>query len=1092
MDFDASRLAEVFRSAARVGVLEKHFREQVEEHLISFARASGIEILPQTERTLGVSGRADTIYNRLVVEWEKPGSLRDSNHYTANQKTIAQVQRYGDSLFWRHRERPGRIVGCCTDGHYFIFVTKPAHVWQPESPLSVNEESCRRFLEYFRSLNSGVALLPEYLSEDFSAENIRTQRAINALYQTLCKHAASPFLDAVFSQWMQFFGAVTEYKQWQEKLNNQAELRKMLKAFGLPSDRLDLNRFFFATHTFFAILTKLLAYLIVGRYTDFPTPPLSDWTNLPNERLAKHFEDIEQGGPFRKAGIRNFLEGDFFAWYTKFFTPELAACLKKVVDRLAEYDTTTLDLAPAPTQDLLKKLYHRLVPPHIRKTLGEYYTPDWLAEHLLNRLDNGRFRGDPDLRLLDPSCGSGTFLIKAINAVRSNAETQTVNKQELLRKICHNIVGIDLNPLAVIAARTNYLLALGSLLKHRGDEDLEIPVYLADSIMTPSRQSSNSFEQEKVPVSLSIGKVEIPRRLATQEGVTTLTNLLDEHLEKHSTTPEKFIIQTKSKLIACGANWEKDEETIAKLYAELYKLHCAGRNGLWARILKNAFAPVFLAPFDYVVGNPPWINWQNLPEGYRKETKSLWFEHGLFVHKGMDAILGKGKKDISTLMTYVAADAYLKDGGKLGFVITQGVFKTSGAGQGFRRLITRHKKSLTFTCVDDFSKLQPFEGANNRTALFVMQKDQPVKYPIPYYFWHKKEMGHKGSFDYEATLDEVKEKIEPHEFIAEPVNPKDKTSALLAGYPSALKAVKKLRGKSAYKAHTGVYTGGANAVYWFEILHDHGNGTVTARNITDGAKRKIDSVQVSLEKAILYPLTRARDIERWKAKSNGEILFVQDVQKRKGMEEMVLRQKFPLADRWLNLQRQTLIARAAYKKYFRADRDPFYSMFDTGTYTMARWKVVWRGQVAPELIASVISETRKKLVIPDQTAYYVSFSNPQSAHYLCAVLNSPPVRLFYALHGYKHVSQKFIEQINIPNYDPANKIHHYLSELSCEAHKASNQNDEKTLKQIEHRLNKVSAKLWGFSEKEIDEMRRNLEELTRNQNDNSLNDESEE
>ena len=186
----------------------------------------------------------------------------------------------------------------------------------------------------------------------------------------------------------------------------------------------------------------------MGGYTNLPTPPLTHWKDLPNDELATQFIELERGGPFRNAGIRNFLEGDFFAWYTKFFTPQLADCLRAIVTRLADYDPATLDLAPAPTQDLLKKLYHRLVSRHIRKALGEYYTPDWLAQRLLDMLEGGKFRGNPDTRLLDPGCGSGTFLLMAINAIRQNSIAQSMDEGELLRKICHNIVGIDLNPLA--------------------------------------------------------------------------------------------------------------------------------------------------------------------------------------------------------------------------------------------------------------------------------------------------------------------------------------------------------------------------------------------------------------------------------------------------------------------------------------------------------------------------------------------------------------------------------------------------------------------------------------------------------------------
>ena len=457
MDVLASELAATFRRASKSGALEKSFREIVEKHLIEVATKAGIDLVPHTEVTMGSSGRADTIYNRFIIEWKQPGSLNHKNSATPNSKAIAQLKGYVETFWFRNRQQPGRVVGCCTDGCHFIFATKPGHDWDVKEPVPVNDQTCKKFLDYFFSLHSGIALLPEYLAEDFSSENDRTQRTVRTLYDSLQKHATSPSLEAIFDQWAQFFGAVTEYEQWRVKLANEAELRKTVKLFGIPQDKIDLNRFFFATHTFFAILTKLLAYIIVGRYTDLPTPPLEEWKGLKNDQLVEHFSALEKGGPFHTAGIRNFLEGDFFSWYTKYFTPELATCLRAIVERLAQYDPATLDLAPAPTQDMLKKLYHRLVSPHIRKALGEYYTPDWLAQRLLNMLDAGKFRGNPDTRLLDPTCGSGTFLIMAIKAIRSNSLAQSMNEGDLLRKICSNIVGIDLNPLAVIAARTSQL-----------------------------------------------------------------------------------------------------------------------------------------------------------------------------------------------------------------------------------------------------------------------------------------------------------------------------------------------------------------------------------------------------------------------------------------------------------------------------------------------------------------------------------------------------------------------------------------------------------------------------------------------------------
>ncbi len=1056
-DAYARELSDALRKAAAKGGLEKEFRNAIEPLLERIAADLGVELRRQKEVTLGDSGRADTIYNRFIVEWEKPRSLKPSNSASSNSHSIAQVKDYGDSLYWKTRERAGRIVCCCTDGVYLIFVTKPGREWITSKPVPVSEQSCRRFFDYFFALQSGVALLPEYLCEDFSAEHERSQDAVRALYKVLLDHEKSPPLEAVFTQWAQFFGAVTDYEQWRAKWGSEAELRKLLGTFRIESARPDLNRFFFATHTYFAVLTKLLAYVIIGRYTDLPARPLSDWKDLSDDELVARFGALEKGGPFKEAGIRNYLEGDFFAWYVRFFTPELAKCLRSVVARLAEYDPATLDLAPAPTQDLLKKLYHRLVSPQIRKALGEYYTPDWLAERLLNMLDGGTYRGEPGSRLLDPSCGSGTFLLLAINAVRRNAIAQSMEPGKLLRVICHNVVGIDLNPLAVIAARTNYLLALGPLLQHRGKELLEIPVYLADSIMTPSRGGDGLFDREKVSVLLSIGKVELPRRLATQKGVSILTNLLDKHLDS-DTRPEDFLELVERELVDCGAKWDEDSRVVGTLYEDLFKLHAAGRNGLWARILKNAFAPVFLAPFDYVAGNPPWINWENMPEAYRNETKDLWSLHGLFVHKGMDTILGKGKKDISMLMTYVAADSYLKVGGKLGFLITQAVFKTSGAGQGFRRFTCRKGEPLEILWADDFSEMQLFEGATNRTSLFIMRKGTPTKYPIQYAYWRKKAVARGAGFDYDSTLQEVTEKTSQLQFVAEPVDAKDRTSAWLTGRPGALKAIRKVLAASEYKAHLGVNTGGANAVYWFEVVKDHADGTMTVRNVIEGAKRSVERVEVRLESELLYPLLRGGEVEMWKATPSICMLFPQDLEKRSGLSADMMKKEYPLSFGWLKRHEKMLRERAAYKRYFNSDKGMFWSMFDTGPYTMSKWKVAWP-RIAGSIGAVVVGSKDGKVVLPQETVSFIGVDSLQEAEFISGVMNSTPFQLSVACFsqpGSKSFgTPSILEQARIPKYESGNSLH---MQIASEAQKLGK---AKSAEPDHERLDKLCAGLWG-------------------------------
>ncbi len=96
------------------------------------------------------------------------------------------------------------------------------------------------------------------------------------------------------------------------------------------------------------------------------------------------------------------------------------------------------------------------------------------------------------------------------------------------------------------------------------------------------------------------------------------------------------------------------------LYNQLAQLDRENRNGVWARIIKNSFAPIFTEAVDYVVGNPPWVNWNNLPQRYRDELIHLNEEiYDLFPHSGAKARLGSASIDISSLFVYVSADKYL-------------------------------------------------------------------------------------------------------------------------------------------------------------------------------------------------------------------------------------------------------------------------------------------------------------------------------------------------------------------------------------------------------------------------------------------------
>ena len=543
--------------------------------------------------------------------------------------------------------------------------------------------------------------------------------------------------------------------------------------------------------------------------------------------------------------------------------------------------------------------------------------------------------------------------------------------------------------------------------------------------------------------------------------------------------PDQFRVRLLQTFPLDEAKDAAEIEVAVALYRQLLDLERQGINGIWARIIKNGFAPLFQGRFDYVVGNPPWVNWESLPDDYRQETKALWVHHGLFPHGGMDTILGKGKKDISMLMSYVAMDNYLKDGGRLGFVITQSVFKTAGAGQGFRRFRLGSGTPVAVVTVDDMANLKPFEGASNRTAIVVLERGRRTRYPVSYNWWYKP--GGGSVIPEDVTLNEVREeKVATYrEFYAEPVDKTDLTSPWITGRKRALKAVKKVLGVSDYQAKAGVCTW-LNGVYWLEIVGQRPDGLVVVSNLTEGAKRKVENVQVAIEPGLLYPLLRGRDVNRWQATPQACILMVQDPGKRRGYDESWLSVKYPKTYTYLKHFEAELRSRSGYRRYFK-ETDPFYSMFNVGDYTFAPYKVVWPW-ISRSLVSAVVgSDDMGKVIVPEHNTSLVAFDSAEEAHFFCACFNSSPAD-FAAISSYSGggggiASPKVVERVRVPRYDPTDPTHRQLATLSKQAHEATAAGDMARVQEIEAEIDQLAAKLWGLTGEELREIQKSLEEL---------------
>ncbi len=114
--------------------------------------------------------------------------------------------------------------------------------------------------------------------------------------------------------------------------------------------------------------------------------------------------------------------------------------------RIVEDALEGLDL---PRHDVFNKVYPLVVSYSTQHGSGEYYTPVSLARLMVSE------RFVPGMRAVDPSCGSGTFLVEMVNAILDSTTPSTDKAKSIAA-----IAGADKNPIAVFMAAINLLVTL--------------------------------------------------------------------------------------------------------------------------------------------------------------------------------------------------------------------------------------------------------------------------------------------------------------------------------------------------------------------------------------------------------------------------------------------------------------------------------------------------------------------------------------------------------------------------------------------------------------------------------------------------------
>ena len=154
-------------------------------------------------------------------------------------------------------------------------------------------------------------------------------------------------------------------------------------------------------------------------------------------------------------------------------------------------------------RDVLRDVYANLIPQDLRHLMGEYYTCGWLVDFTLDKVG---YTGQKELSVLDPTCGSGAFITHAIKRLQQSEKE--LGNDEIIKIATRNIVGYDINPIAVISAKTNYLLALGDISAYK--ETISVPVYMCDSILVPTVYAKQKTGKAYNRVKTKAGKFVLP------------------------------------------------------------------------------------------------------------------------------------------------------------------------------------------------------------------------------------------------------------------------------------------------------------------------------------------------------------------------------------------------------------------------------------------------------------------------------------------------------------------------------------------------------------------------------------------------------
>ena len=661
-------------------------------------------------------------------------------------------------------------------------------------------------------------------------------------------------------------------------------------------------------------------------------------------------------------------------------------------------------------QDVLRTLYQGLIPAEQRKAFGEYYTPDWLAAMLAERIIDDEwikraigkylFGGEPvrAMGILDPACGSGTFLFHAARRILNSEPLRRANVTEAQKAdfVARMVNGIDIHPIAAEISRATLLRALPA--PPTGGVNA-LPVYQGDALIYNRRNLRLSYNPNLPFYTItSAGNAEIRIPVAFAESAAFGQQIVRFVDAANAGEPMPAGI-------AAGLN-DRDAGILAEAFEATKQVCRAEGNSVWAWYIFNAVAPTTLArrKVDRILSNPPWVVLSDIRVAERREElETLSNELGIRVRRG--------KFDIAGLFVKRCRQNYLTDDdatAKAAWVLNRAALTASNWEK------TRADQEPYNAEWLDFSKVKdaPFTGA----ASCVWIQEYPNRSPIPVRILENRSKGQKvlRNYDWREAGELVQWQTAPAQFPA-------KASEYLydgrllpfrAGFKFEPHCLVKIAEYRTNGDMTVIKTAVSRHEPWKSEGAQQGEiPTRWARDIAD--RSRMLPFYMGLVKAVV-PVTEqgTPDIER---ESNAYWQMAEAIYKRHPTAGF---DGYATLWKRINYQQKLL----EQLENVPATREPVKVFYN------ASGQILRAARTAPQIIG-------------EAGLNHATFGTADEAAYLAAMLNAPCLQLAYqqSRKSDRDFSQHFWRTVPIPSYDPDDAVHQAIAQLCGEAEAVANE-----------------------------------------------------